>query len=218
MAKNIGSLGRRREPVDLEFDYFGHTVRVNPQASDAVEVEFLEAGRDVDVEALQDLDLAAIEAMDPAEQAKLVRTMDKVVRSGYLALMSSLRQLVHPDDWDTYWKVGADNSQQLRDRMADVKAITQAVVEATTDFPGGRRSGSPAGPATTPPSSAAVSPSPAPRQASDLEISLALERGRPDIQEFYVMEAELREQQAREEREQAAKDRRKLAAAGLNIN
>jgi hypothetical protein len=215
MGRNIGKLGRQRDPLDLEFTYFGSTIRVHPQATDAVELEFLQAGRDIDMEALEGVDLSKVDAVDPEKLQRAVRAMGQAVAAGMRALDTALRQLVHPDDFERYWRVGMANGQQITDRMADVKAITEAVVVATTDFPTGLQSGSPAGPATTPPGSEGASPSAAARPATDLEKALALERGRPDIQEFYLMLAEEREQRARETREEAARDRRKLADAGL---
>lgn len=219
MGRNIGTLGRTREPLDLEFSYFGATIRVHPQATDAVEMEFLRVGGDVDMKELEGVDLAQIDALPRDKQVKLLRAMGRRVEAAHTALMTSLRALIHPDDYDMYWRLGMEHGQQIRDRMADVRAITTAVVEATTDFPTGPLSGSPAGPATTPPASGDASPSPAPPaargRASDLEMSLALERGRPDLQEFYVMEAEAREAAARQQRDQEQRDQQKLAAAGL---
>jgi len=217
VGRNIGTLGRQRDPLDLEFTYFGSTIRVHPQATDAVELEFLQAGRELDMSALEGVDLTRVDALDPEQQVKLATAMGQAVAATYRVLEGALRQLIHPDDWARYWRLGMQHGQQIRDRMADVKAITAAVVEATTDFPTGPRAASPAGPATTPPASGDVSPSltPAPPAGSDLERALALERGRPDIQEFYVMQAEAEERERREAREQAKKDQRKLAAAGL---
>ncbi|MET8908389.1 hypothetical protein [Micromonospora sp. NPDC004551] len=216
MGRNIGTLGRQRDPLDLEFTYFGSTIRVHPQATDAVELEFLQAGRELDMSALEGVDLAKVDALDPEQQVKLARVMGQAVAATYRVLEGALRQLIHPDDWARYWRLGMENGQQIRDRMADVKAITAAVVEATTDFPTGPPSASPPGPATTPPASGDALPSPvtAPR-GSDLERALALERGRPDIQEFFVMQAEAEERERREARDREARDQEKLAAAGL---
>jgi hypothetical protein len=213
VGRNIGTLGQAREPLDLEFSYFGATIRVHPHATDAVELEFLEAGRDLDLSELEGVDLAQVDALDPEQHARIARTFGQAVAVGARALMDALRQLVHPDDWAAYWRLGMENGQQTRDRMADIKAITSAVVEATTDFPSGRPSGSPRGRATTPPGSTAGSSSP--EHPSDLEVALALERGRPDLQEFYLMQHENQTQQQREKREQDLNDQRRLAAAGL---
>lgn len=213
MGKNIGSLGRKREPLDLEFDYFGTTVRMHPYATDAVEVEFIEAAMDVDLDELVNMDLAKFDAMPAEAQVKALHDLTAAQRKGFLAMMRSLRYLIHPDDFDAYWKIGNDNGQQVRDRMLDIKALTEAVIEATTDFPTQPPSLSQAGRGTTAPSSEVVSPSP---EVSDFERAMALERGRPDIQEFFVMEQEAKEQAVRDAREAARKDREKLAEAGLD--
>ncbi len=215
MGRNIGTLGKARDPLDLEFTYFGSVIRVHPQATDAVELEFLQAGRDIDMSALEGVDLSKVDAVEPEKLQAAIRAMGQAVAAGMLAVDTALRQLIHPEDFARYWRLGMEHGQQIRDRMADVKAITDAVVEATTDFPRGPRAGSPAGPATTGPGSGDGSPSPAGPPATELEQALALERGRPDIQEFYLMLAEDRENREREAREQAAKDREKLAAAGM---
>jgi hypothetical protein len=212
MGKSIGSLGRHREPLDLEFDYFGSVVRVHPYATDEVEVEFLEAGKDLDLEEIANLDPATFEAMDGDAQRKALQKLTRAQREGYLAMMRALRRLVHPDDFDAYMKLGAEHGQQVVDRMRDIKAITEAVIEAVTDFPTQPRSGSPSGPAITPASSGDVSPS---REVSDYEKGLALYRGRPDLQEFVIMQKEAEEQADREARESAARDRQKLTDAGL---
>lgn len=214
MGKSIGSLGREREPLDLEFEYFGKTLRVHPFASDDVEVEFIDAGRDIDVDSLMSMDLTKFDNLDEAEQTRLLGEIGKAQRAGYVALMRSLRRLIHPDDFETYWKLGAEHGQQVIDRMRDVRAISSAVVEAVTDFPTGQPSDSPPGPATTPPSSEVVSYSQT-RGASDFDRAMALERGRPDLQEFFVMEKEYQEAAAREAREAAERDRQRLADADL---
>ncbi|MEU2699585.1 hypothetical protein [Micromonospora aurantiaca (nom. illeg.)] len=213
MARSIGTLGRPRERLDLEFRYFDTVIRVHPAATDAVELEFLEAARGVDMSALEGIDTSQVDALNPEQMAKVASAMGRAVYASYRALLESLHQLIHPDDWETYWRVGMENGQTVTDRMRDMKALTRAVTEATTDFPTGPRSASPPGRATTPPGSGDGSPSPAP--ASDLEKALVLERGRPDIQEFYLMQAEAEERQRREAVQRERRDRDKLAAAGL---
>jgi hypothetical protein len=212
MGRHIGSLGRKREPLDITFDYFGTTVRVHPYATDAVEIEFLEAGKDLDIEDLVGLDIAKFEAMDDATQMEALRNLTRAQSEGYKALMRSLRRLIHPDDFDAYWKVGNDHGQQVIDRMTDIRSVTEAVIAETTDFPTGRRSASETGPSETPPSSEVVSYS---LVATDFDKAMALERGRPDIQEFFVMEKEAREAAALKEQTQEAADLVKLRAAGL---
>lgn len=185
MGRSIGDLGVRREPVDLEFGYFGATIRVHPAASDTVELEFLDIGRDIDLGALQDQDLDDLD-----RQAEVVAAMGRAVRAGYMLIKDSLQQLIHPDDWDAYWRLARENGQRIGDLMADLKKITTAVIEADTGFPTRPPSGSDGGHESTPPRSAAGSSSAAARPASDADQALRMLRSRPDLQEFIVLQEE----------------------------
>lgn len=216
VGRSIGRLGSDRAPLDLEFTYFEDaTIRVHPYASDQVEVEFMQASDSIDWEEIRSVDLTKVDSMGPDDQVRLIVTLTKAQQAGLKALMASLRQLVHPDDFERYWELGRAHGQQVRDRMADVRAITDAVLAETADFPTGRPGDSPPGPSPTPASSAAGSPSPVEWLPRDTERALALERGRPDIQEFFVMEMETRQAAERERKEAEARDHERLSAAGL---
>jgi hypothetical protein len=231
VGKRKGRLGRERPPLDIEFDYFDEVIRVHPYATDAVEAEFMEAATGVNLADLVGLDLTQFTALDRGEQAHILQKMSEAQQNAYRALKKALRELIHPDDFERYWDVGNKHGQQIRDRSADIKAITEWVLDEITDFRTGQPSGSAGGQPTTQPQSAADSSSPEGAgpggtgaaealtgtvvlPGSDLERALALERGRPDIQEFYLMQAEEAEQAAREAREAQDRDRRKLADAG----
>lgn len=188
MGRSIGQLGTRREPLDLDFTYFGATIRVHPHASDRVELEFLDAGRDVDFDALSGSNLAEL---DEAEAAKKLSTLSRALVRAHRLIKDSLREVVHPDDFDTYWRLARENGQQIVDLMADLKRITAAVVEAETGFPTTPPSASQPGPATTPAKSADGSSSEAAAALSDTDAALRLLRGRPDLQEFVVMAEEM---------------------------
>lgn len=191
---SIGSLGKKKPAVDLDFDYFGQTIRVNPTASDLVEIEFLRTASGVD---LDDIDLSAeltaesFAELSPESQAKLT----KAARSGADMAVNSVKQLIHPDDWDRFWSTAIVNGQDLADLLELQKAITAAVAEAAAGFPTGPSSDSSDGPASTPPRSVAVSPSPA-RAPSVADGALAMLRGRPDLQEFVVMNEEAEKRKA----------------------
>ncbi len=215
MGKHIGSLGRKRQPLDLEFDYFGQTIRVNPSATDAVELEFIEAGKDIDMAGIEDLDLSKAETLSDEDQARLLAKASQAQVEMYKATMRSLRDLIHPDDFEAYWRQGRKNGQRIRDMWLDIRAITEAVLEETTDFPTGQRSGSGDGQSATSGWSEVASPSPDLLANSDLVAALAINRGRPDLQEFYVMEHENRVQAEMEERDRERRDHGKLVAAGL---
>jgi hypothetical protein len=195
MARSIGDLGVRREPVDLEFRYFGSVIRVHPAASDTVELEFLDAGRDIDINALQGKDLAEL---DLDEKLAAVSTIGKAVRAGYLLIKSSLQQVIHPDDWPTYWRLAHENGQRIADLMADLKRITVAVVEADTGFPTMPPSASADGPETTRQSYAGASSSEPARHSSDADKALQMLTSRPDLQEFIVLQEEAEAAKARQ--------------------
>jgi hypothetical protein len=180
MGRNIGSLGNRRGPVDLEFDYFGSTIRVHPQASDTVELEFLDVGRDIDLSMLEN---KSLEELDQSEQLAVLSEIGKAVRGGWLLIKDSLQSLIHEEDWPTYWKLARENGQQIRDLMSDMKYLTAKVVEAETGFPTQPPSVSAGGRESTPQRSADAS-------SSDQDRALALLRGRSDLQEFVVMREE----------------------------
>lgn len=180
MARSIGSLGRRREPVDLEFDYFGTTIRVHPKASDTVELEFLDIGRDIDLSLLED---KSLDQLDQQQQMAVVSEIGRAIRGGWLLVKDSLQQLIHEEDWPTYWKLARENGQQIRDLMADMKYIAAMVVEAETGFPTRQPSGLAGGQGTTPQRSAGGS-------SSDADKALAALRGRPDLQEFILAREE----------------------------
>lgn len=195
MGRSIGDLGVRREPVDLEFRYFGAVIRVHPAASDTVELEFLDAGRHIDLDVLQDQDLTDL---DDDQKIATIAAMGKAVRAGYLLVKGSLQQVVHPDDWDTYWRLAKANGQRIVDLLADLKRITAAVVEADTGFPTTPPSGSDGGRESTPPKSAGGSSSAAARPASDADKALAMLRLRPDLQEFVVLQQESEQARSRQ--------------------
>lgn len=188
MARSIGDLGVRRAPVDLEFGYFGTTIRVHPAASDTVELEFLDVGRDIDLDALRGKSLDDLESDE--EKLATLSAMGRAIRGGYLLVKDSLRMVIHPDDWQTYWDLARENGQRIVDLMTDLKRITAAVVEADTGFPTLPPSASEGGPASTPPRSAAESFSAAARPVSDADKALRMLHGRPDLQEFIVLQEE----------------------------
>jgi len=153
---SIGSLGTIRDALDLDFEYFGVVVRVNPDLTDLNQIEFLENASSID---------------------------ESNATRGMLAIGTYLRDLVHPDDWDVFWRASKANRQQLDDLMQTAHAI----VEAVSGFPTGRLSGSSAGQSTTKPRSGAGTSSArraGRRQAAieaDTRAALSMVEGRPDL-------------------------------------
>lgn len=181
---SLGSLGTPKQAIDLHFDWFGHTIRVAPYASDLIELDFLQAAGKID--------LAGVDLAGAGLDMRAIAAVSDAARMAVGAAVGSVRQLIHTDDWDLFWSTAIANGQNLDDLLAVQKAITEAV----TGFPTGRRSGSTPGPSNTPTSSEAVSSSPEPADLSDADRALQAWAGRPDLQEFVVMAEEARARRA----------------------
>lgn len=153
---SIGSLGTIRDAVDLEFDYFGLVIRVNPDTTDLNMFEFLETASNI----------------EEADNTQGIRAI-----GGYL------HDLIHPDDWQTFWAAAKGNRQQLMDLMQTARAIAEAV----SGFPTGQRSDSSGGPPTTSRKSGGGTSSQ--RRAGrrtqqiteDSQAALSMMDGRPDL-------------------------------------
>lgn len=115
---SLGKLGTRREQVDLDFDWFGETIRVHPDATDLDVADFMMQAGALDV--------------DDDEQAKQIMG----------SLAEYLVKQIHPEDRDRFWELAKANRQQMADIMAVSKAITEAVTELATGFPTGQQSDS----------------------------------------------------------------------------
>ena len=163
-TRSIGSLGTQKDPVDLNFEYFGLVVRVHPDVSDLELVEFMMAAADI----------------DETDEVK-----------GMVALSRYLHGLVHPEDWDGFWRAAKGNRQTLTDLMG----TAQAIISAVSGFPTGQPSDSaPGRPSTRRKSKAASSSQPRrPRQDSDTGRALQLLEGRPDLKVIVADAYEARE-------------------------
>jgi hypothetical protein len=169
---NLGNLGVEREPIDMEFGWFGQTIRVHPDASDMEFTAWLE-------------DVAGVN-FDPDDPADLDPSTGK---DAVVALMRFMRGQIHPDDFDMFWKT----AQAHRQTTLDLMAVSMRIVEAVSGFPTGQPSGSSHGPDGTPPRSPDVSRS-APDSRRDRAVTTALEytKGRPDLQLAIVQAQEHR--------------------------
>ncbi len=149
-SRHLGDLGTVREPLELTFGYFGLVVRVHPDVGDLDLVEFMMNASGV----------------DEADQVQ-----------GMLALGRYLKNLVHPDDWHTFWAAAKGNRQSLKDLMFTAHTILEAVTEETTGFPTGQPSASSGGRQST----AAKSPGGSSSRDTTRQ-ALQLLKGRPDLQ------------------------------------
>jgi hypothetical protein len=123
---SLGSFGVKKPPADPDdFEYFGSTVRTNPNTSDLALVDFLELAESIDVN-----DTA--QAMAALSQVK-----------GFL------RVAIHPDDFDAFWATARANGQDVEDLLP----VMWAAIEARADRPTGLPADSTAGQQTTQPTS-----------------------------------------------------------------
>jgi hypothetical protein len=107
-TRHLGELGTRRDPVDVTFAWFGETIRVNPQYSDLLFIEFLDAAATVDMNS---------------------RT------AAQKATMAFLRDQIHPEDWDKFVALNKANNQQFADMLDLAGGIVKAVAGFPTGRP-----------------------------------------------------------------------------------
>jgi hypothetical protein len=121
-------------------------------------------------------DLTDAELVDWLEQAATVKEDDP--KAGAL-VKDFLRACVHPEDFEKFWTLGKRHRQSVEDRMK----VANALLEAVTDRPTERPSGSPPGRGRTGMSSTADFASAAARRRADaLEVKRRLEAtGRADL-------------------------------------
>jgi hypothetical protein len=131
MSRTLGSFGTPHDELDVDFDYFGTMVRVNPGLSD----------------------LSLLDIM-----AEVAEYNEKTPATLVVAAIGNLeRAIVHEDDCAAFRTVSRANRQSLEDLID----LAQQLIEAVAEVPTERPSNSSDGPTSTGQSSAAVSPSPA---------------------------------------------------------
>lgn len=160
----LGSLGTPRDAVDATFDYFGETIRVHPDASDLGFVDMLTR--------------AAVITFDEQHPEQSFEALNMVV--------TGIKRLIHPDDWDRFWVTALANRQGTLDLLT----LSEQITEAVAGFPTGRSSGSRAGRPNTPANSRAGSSS------RDTRRALTLLKGRPDLQAAVIRAEEARQSRA----------------------
>ena len=111
---SLGSLGTPHDDVEPEtFDYFGSTIRTNPELTEMALAEFFERAGSVDMDD-KDSVLAA---------------------SG--ALMALLRDAIHPEEFGAFWATAKRNRQTAEDLLVVANAIIEGVVGRPTSRPSG---------------------------------------------------------------------------------
>jgi hypothetical protein len=161
---HLGSFGTSRAEVDADFDYFGETIRVHPDASDLHQAELMIIAGGID---LGDIDMD-----DPASWTPQQHEAND-------AAVQALQGQIHPEDWDLFFTTAKRNRQQTMDLMA----VSEQIASAVAGFPTGQPSGSSPGQPSTPPRSKADSSSRAPGRAERVaRKGLRALQERPDLQ------------------------------------
>lgn len=148
MARVVGDFTPRREvgtaAEELAFGYFGETIRISYDFGEAAFVDWVD------------------------EYGQLGENDVK----GMLATKRLMEQVVHPDDFEMFWRLARANKQT----SVDLAGVFKAALEAMSERPTSRPSDSSDGPATTVPSSAGGS--------SQRVIDRFEAAGRPDLVAF----------------------------------
>ena len=165
------------EPVTATFTYFGKKIRVNPNLTETMVVDLLEAGEDIGVD-------------DPRQ---LVAAKDYV------------RDHMHPDDFDTFWEAAQANRQSIQDVIRVCWKLLERITERDPTQPPGSSDGrpatsqsSPAGASAPATESSPVNPAPAAQQGNLWEVADHFiekyeSQGRPDLANQIALAAESRE-------------------------
>lgn len=111
---SLGSLGTQRDAVELDFDWFGATIRVHPDASDLQTADMM-------------MQFGGLDLDD-----------DEGARAAMESVSEHLLGQIHPEDRDEFWRLAKANRQQ----MADIIAVSKAITEAVAGFPTGQPSDS----------------------------------------------------------------------------
>jgi hypothetical protein len=135
---SLGNLGTARPPVDLDFGWFGATIRVNPRASDLSLTEFMSVAEGITMPDLDDFDEDNPTQAQLQQMASAMNAMASVTK----ALQKFMREQIHPQDWDEFWRLARENGQQNSDLLAVSKALSAKVAEHATGFPTGPSSDS----------------------------------------------------------------------------
>lgn|SRR5690242_14130582 len=105
---SLGRFGVQREAVEDTFDWFEHTLRVNPSLSELELADFLEIASAVD---------------------------ENNIAQAMALLKDTFRLVVHPDDFEAFWTTAKRERQGAQDLMAVFHAVIESVADRPTDRP-----------------------------------------------------------------------------------
>lgn len=111
---HIGNFGTERPPLDMTFGWFGNTIRVEPNLTDTVLIDFMSKATAIE-------DEAGPEAMRAVED--------------FLAAM------IHHEDFSTFMHIGRAQRQTIEDLMKVCYSILEVATARPTRAPAGSSDG-----------------------------------------------------------------------------
>ncbi len=149
---NIGNLGVPKPAEPDTFGWFGTEIRVHPRLTDLLLMDFME-------------EAAGMEEDDP-------RVMGFV--------KAQTRLVIHPDDFDVFWRGALDNGQSSIDLLTVMKTIVESQSQRPTLLPAGSSAGQPRTVTTSPVDSYSPATGDSPLTAMDRQAIESMP-GRPDL-------------------------------------
>ena len=154
---NLGNLGTKKVLETTTFGWFGAELRTNPHLTDLVLMDFAE-------------DAAAIDENSPEALTFVKRQM---------------RLVIHYEDFESFWSLAIENSQDTMDLMTVMKAIVESAAKRPTVLPSGSSDGQVLTVVTSPDVSSWRDTAVSPLSVADRETVAAMS-GRPDLQSVVV--------------------------------
>jgi hypothetical protein len=119
---SLGDLGVVKPKVIDSFGWFGQEIRINPNLTDIVLMDFAEKA-------------AAIDEDSPEVM-------------GFVKMQ--MRLVVYTEDFDAFWSAALENGQDSTDLMAVMKTIVESTAKRPTQLPAGSSAGQPRTVVTSP--------------------------------------------------------------------
>lgn len=141
---DLGELGVIKQERVVKFQYFGTAVRANPKLTEAVMMDFMEAGKEI-----------VLSAKGIEDPSNLSPEATAALMQAFPLVKDFARRCIHTEDFAEFWQIAMDHGQD----SSDIMGVCAFLVEKVTSRPTGGRSGSSTGRPKTGPRSEAASSS-----------------------------------------------------------
>ncbi len=119
---SLGDLGVAKPKVADSFGWFGTEIRINPNLTDLVLMDFAEKASEIDENSPEVL--------------------------GFVKMQ--MRLVIHTEDFDAFWSAALENGQDSSDLMLVMKTIVETTAQRPTRLPAGSSAGQPRTVVTSP--------------------------------------------------------------------